>query len=1438
MPSLALLSSVFHLPMRIALLLLLLAIFTILAARPGHGGSCPFPPQSNPEVHCWASGSSPSLNSAATTDTTLSLSWTLGIEENDLDNCHGNDEFKLVRSFIFTELTWAENPMPPTSHEISGLSPGGVYPIQTKFYQKECQNTRFGGLGYFRTSCPTGQRYHNGGCQNCPANQYRDTNTRPGDTACTGCTGFRNTDGADGRTSVNDCLCDKGYEGPLDGNTPCTPCADAFYKDTIASTSCTSCGNHMTTDGAIADDFSDCLCLPGYFQQSAEVGDPICIECPIGTYKSGPANPTACTSCVEGGTPGTQGSTTLGTNSTDNSYCVCGLGYEGSFPACTACPQGFFSNTTENGGSCFPCPGGTTTPFGVAASSFDQCTDCASGFYGPDCTPCTCTPDQRCLDGKDNNGTCTCNGDQGEETGLLLPSCDVCGHPDFYGPDCNQTVVCDESRGNKEVPGSGTDGTGFCGSCKAGRYDFLANPPCTACTPPNFGPDCTACNPGWGYPSSGGVCFECPAGTTKPGNGPQETCSNCPPGTASTATGLSSPCPPCLRATYQPTEGSTSCIPCGPGMTNGGPGSSQAELCTPCPLGTYKTAEGYDPVTDGGCTVCAGNMTTAFVQATQAEDCACPTGQGLYPGTALGDASVCTTCLPGDVALEFGLECTTCPTGTLYSAPSVPCLPCPFGGRCGGGTSLPVAAPGYHPVPGSGPNDGFYEPCVPPGVCLGNGVCRQGHADGERCSKCISGWIRNPASGFCEKCPSYIIWIFVGLFTLGGIMLIFLIRFARKNSSMLTTTAVGFNYIQIIGILSSYQLEWPTWVQSVFDALSSVNLDLQIFKPECLASDSARAYETIWAVKLASPWVLWVMLFFMYLFMVQYSKLVCASTWFRRSKTAGQWKTKLLPDLPPSNLGVMRSACINAGIMVAIVLYLMVSNSAMEIFPCTRSEDGTLTMNREPSIVCGSKEWKNLLIGSLLTLFFFSLAFPSIIALILFRKREGLWKRKAQARYGLLILRYKPRFFLFELAVLARKFLIVFAKTIFRTNLSGQVGFAFSVVLCATGVQLWLHPFAALRINRLETVMLGFATIVLLLALLFAAAGGDMSNGVSTTIGVILVSVVILSLIVLLVVIALEMWKIRKLRNSGVVGRYSLDSIDVWDSFFELGMHLTLHHQRQQVELDAAGDQGGAPVFFTQVDLGFLTDVPVELHAQVVLEQEFDNSTGGAPGVPLPGVEELVTPEAKRQARTPVYFRGRADGGGVDHALVLILPRYGNYSVTLVAVDVASAPDFRPSPPPTGLAAFGAWVKRVVDGDHRSSVYAPEIVRAMMVSGGRLAFKCRLASSPEWSVLDSMARNVEDGDMAGGAMENKLLAGSEPDRFSAYAGTEFELEDVYVGDAPARPVRVSTPQPLVPPSPDGAFFPPPPAPRVDPPERPSERPPPRPERPSDVIVEL
>ena len=145
------------------------------------------------------------------------------------------------------------------------------------------------------------------------------------------------TSSASGAVQITDCTCMRGYAGEYDGAS-CNSCPAGSFKNFTGTGECSRClSNSVTLPGAQSTD--DCKCPPGYFGD-VYGGDPVCVECKPGKYKTSLGS-SACATC-----PANSFSRAATTNLAG---CQCNRGYQHSpGSGCTACPPGQYKNESGN----------------------------------------------------------------------------------------------------------------------------------------------------------------------------------------------------------------------------------------------------------------------------------------------------------------------------------------------------------------------------------------------------------------------------------------------------------------------------------------------------------------------------------------------------------------------------------------------------------------------------------------------------------------------------------------------------------------------------------------------------------------------------------------------------------------------------------------------------------------------------------------------------------------------------------------------------------------------------------------------------------------------------------------------------------------------------------------------------------------------------------
>ncbi|KNC49101.1 uncharacterized protein AMSG_11847 [Thecamonas trahens ATCC 50062] len=487
-------------------------------------------------------------------------------------------------------------------------------------------------------------------------------------------------------------------------------------------------------------------------------------------------------------------------------------------------------------------------------------------------------------------------------------------------------------------------------------------------------------------------------------------------------------------------------------------------LVTACPVGSGRVSRPEDAVV---CGVCQEGTLSANISLAPCEpELVCSEGFFLRGG-------VCVTCDANQVQVSVGrdnaTEACVC-QATFYTPDALPdtrCLPCPDGGVCAGGTAAPVASDGFYDVTNPGGSAAFAA-CRRPSACSGGTeVCNNGYS-GYMCTRCLDGYYSDP-SRRCQKCPAgsgglfgfVCVAVFVVAFCFAGYLAIghrksgaALVRvkglggkgtvrdgesggeaeFEEKRDartdrsrSVPYSLSMGLLFLQILGVLGTVQLSWPSQTRDSLSAFNALNMDMSLFATECTLTTFAAKYY----LGLVWPLVMIVVL------------VLC---WFVL-RLLGVGRADDGTTLPLSRLleGVLFT--------LGPLAYIPLSRSALILFDCTQLPNGDFHLDADLGERCYVDGWWSLLPAGILGVLLYVVAVPAYMAYVLYTQRDGLFTDETVlARYGSLYKLYKRRFFYMEIVLLGKRLLIVVVSLFF------------------SDLQLWL-------VGGLLVVFLGFAFV-------------------------------------------------------------------------------------------------------------------------------------------------------------------------------------------------------------------------------------------------------------------------------------------------------------------------------------------------------------------------
>ncbi|KNC55379.1 uncharacterized protein AMSG_12410 [Thecamonas trahens ATCC 50062] len=510
------------------------------------------------------------------------------------------------------------------------------------------------------------------------------------------------------------------------------------------------------------------------------------------------------------------------------------------------------------------------------------------------------------------------------------------------------------------------------------------------------------------------------------------------------------------------------------------------------------------------------------------------------PGSRVLDGVRCTTCGAGSYSDEINSPtCTACPefTASPEASPSFlnctclptfwfgygprtrgkPCVPCPIGAVCAGGNTPPRAAPGYETT-----DDGSaFVACPQQAACAGDGRCSSGYT-GRLCAQCASGYYR--LSDSCRKCKGSNAVIVVVLVVLVLVYVTGVVWINTRNTKVYgyASFVIALNTLQSVALYGTIRLEWHPIAEAVFDAVSLVNLNLDLASPEC-GLDVGDVWMFKWGMTMALP----------VLFLLPFAVVTAAV-----NIAVNIAEAKSSPITP--NPRVLAAAG-RGYLQTILLLYLPLMYAALRYVDCTDVGGGIVVMTTNPERRCYTGAWYGLLPMILTVAAGYGLSIPTVLAVFLRRQHRRLDMFSFVSRYAFLVARYKPHLYGYELVILGRKLFVVVAVCAFR-----------SATVKATLVALFLacHAVVSLALRHRPYIedyhnILDAITVLCSFVLLW---GGTITSSHHLRDAVVITSLLALLAVVILGV-AYEVWRIRA-RDEAAVDRafagkaFSSDDVD------------------------------------------------------------------------------------------------------------------------------------------------------------------------------------------------------------------------------------------------------------------------------------------------------
>ena len=258
----------------------------------------------------------------------------------------------------------------------------------------------------------------------------------------------------------------------------------------------------------------------------------------------------------------------------------------------------------------------------------------------------------------------------------------------------------------------------------------------------------------------------------------------------------------------------------------------------------------------------------------------------------------------------------------------------------------------------------------------------------------------------------------------------------EKNVS-LGILSIGIDYFQVLAVFATANVEWPSSLVWVFNAVSSINLNIDVVAPECY-NDVSIPYRTKWILITALPVIMVFVLTVVfgiyagYLYFVKHRKRGFQEPLYKAFAFF---------------------------LMCFYYSYLMLSNNTLAVFNCQPSEpsDGYRYMAavgtdggrcyKEGSMQQELEPW------AILAFIVYSVGFPVFIGFMLYTNKqkaisdqlmkasgktfsdaEAFSVLKFRMIFRRMYYQFKPQYYYWILWILARKFALSVSAIIFREN--------------------------------------------------------------------------------------------------------------------------------------------------------------------------------------------------------------------------------------------------------------------------------------------------------------------------------------------------------------------------------------------------------------------
>ena len=453
-----------------------------------------------------------------------------------------------------------------------------------------------------------------------------------------------------------------------------------------------------------------------------------------------------------------------------------------------------------------------------------------------------------------------------------------------------------------------------------------------------------------------------------------------------------------------------------------------------------------------------------------------------------------TGAITDPVRISVVVDCPAGMANNIWHKTGNLCIDCPSGAQCSQkGLFMPLNAAGYYQI-----DNDTYLPCEPANACLQGSssagqinTCAAGYT-GLRCGQCGKSYYRSGQT--CVQCPKFDyspeLVAFITIVAVSGLAaLMYSVR--RWDVGV---ASIAITYLQTLGILATFNLNWPMALLGIFNVMSITNLNVDLIAPECISGSEMEqtAYELKYYLTLGIPIMVGMVLLTCYIANWVYVKIVVKMT---KKNYSGEASERFYSFSAPSplehgvgalhgkDLGYDQSfgaALASAYVWSLKFMYLELARRTFELFNCSPISTDSY-FQPEPNRKCYQQWWFNMLPASIFAFLLYIIGIP-ILIYYLSKRREFILALPFRSRTKLdqFILEmtykakkeYKDTHDFWDVAIMVRKLVIVTCRLFFIAHPIFQSILLLTVLSVSAFFQKHYQPFELISLNRLEFVSL------------------------------------------------------------------------------------------------------------------------------------------------------------------------------------------------------------------------------------------------------------------------------------------------------------------------------------------------------------------------------